>query len=423
MASHPRTVPIDAFKGLNNILRPENTPTQYLKKAENINIDNAGKIHKRKGYTKVINGNWTSLWASENGNGCYGVLDGNLVQVNTDYSTTLLRSNVGSYKLDFEEIDDKVYYISPLVKGVIQYGTNRSWGVTSNTLAPTLTAGTGTLHEGTYQVSFTYVSSSGLEGGTSISSSITVGNGSSISFAIPAISDPEIIGVRIYCSTANGIELYYHGFSLGGLTYTISSISSSINILRFFNLAEPPLGQSVNFYKGRLFIAQDNVLWYSEPYQYEHFNLAKSFIEYPERIKEVMPVEDGIWIGSDKLYYITGSKPDEFRSDAKEHIKIVEGTAQKISGSYLFMENTPIGYKYLATFDIGIFVLFNNGLVINLTSKQVSLERADSGSSIFLQDEGMNQYLSILKTNENPNNSVIGDFVEATIVRNGVIIT
>jgi len=52
----------------------------------------------------------------------------------------------------------------------------------------------------------------------------------------------------------------------------------------------------------------------------------------------------------------------------------------------------------------------------------VELEAADSGAGLFLQTNGMNQYLSILKTNQNPNNSVMGDLIESSIVRNGIII-
>jgi len=146
--------------------------------------------------------------------------------------------------------------------------------------------------------------------------------------------------------------------------------------------------------------------------------MTSNFFEFPERIREVMPVEDGIWIGSDKLYYLSGEQPDEFKRTTKEHIKIVEGTSSIVSGSYVHIDNTPIGYKWLVTSDLGIFILFNQGMTINLTSQNVEIERASSGTALFLRSKGTNQYLSVLKTTGSPNNSVLGDLVESRIIRN-----
>jgi hypothetical protein len=422
MPQHPGTVPIDSFKGLNNVLRPENTPQDFLKKAENIDIDKSGKIHKRKGYTKVDTGVYTSLWASENGNGCYGVKDGNLVRIHDDYSTSLVRSNVGPDPISFDEINNQIFYSSISVNGVIENGISRSWGIASYLPSPTLSSVTGSLDSGTYQVTFTLVRSNGLDGGSPIPSVITVAQNGGITFTMPSSPDPDLLYARVYVSTRDGVELYYHGVVNFGSTYTISDVRENINILRSADFQEAPLGHIVKYYMGRIYIVNDNTIYYSEPFQYENFNLAEGFIQYDKRIKEFLPVEDGIWVASDKLYYISGNNPSEFKSDVKEDIKIVEGTAKRISGSYILMENTPIGFKWLVTSDLGIFVLFNQGMVINLTSQNLALEQADSGASAFIQENGMNQYVSMLKTNNDPNNSVFGDFVEAKIIRNGVII-
>ena len=118
MAKHPDTFPYTSWKGLNNISNPENTSDQFLKKALNINLDKTGNISKRKGYTKKINGNFTSLWASENGLGCYGVLNGDLVSIYSDYTTSVIQS-VGSERLSFEEIDGIIYYNSNTTNGII----------------------------------------------------------------------------------------------------------------------------------------------------------------------------------------------------------------------------------------------------------------------------------------------------------------
>jgi hypothetical protein len=149
--------------------------------------------------------------------------------------------------------------------------------------------------------------------------------------------------------------------------------------------------------------------------------LDSNYIEFPDVIREVMPVEDGIWIGSDRLYLLFGEEPSSFRRVTKENIKVIEGTATSIPGGYF--QGDPVGgYRWVVSSDIGIFSLSSQGTSNNLTVQNVDISPADSGSALFLQSNGMNQYLSILKTNQNPNNSVIGDLIETSVVRNGITI-
>jgi hypothetical protein len=423
MPIHPKTIHYTGFKGLNNYLRPEDTNPLYLKKALNIDLDKSGRISKRSGYTKVDTATYSSLWASENGLGCYAIRNGDLVQINSDYSHTTLVSNIGTDKISFEEVDGIVYYSSISVNGIIFNGTIRSWGISKNLLSPTLSQTTGNLSSGIYQVLFTYVNSQGIESGSINSAVITVPDGSGISLYIPTPLDPDILYARIYCSTPNGTIDYYSGIGTLNSTYTISSVSSFSNPHRTLGLDKAPTGHIVKYYKGRVYVASDNILWYSEPLQYQHFNSASNYIEFPDYIREVMPVEDGIWIGSDRLYFLQGPSPDTFQRDIKDAVQLIEGTATKVSENYVKVDGLPPGYKWIVTTNLGIYVLANSSIAINLTVENVEIQRADSGTSLFLQSKGINQYLSILKTNDGPSNSVVGDLVETTIVRNGIIIS
>lgn len=408
---------------MNNVLPPEETDPGFLKTAENIDINKGGGIAKRKGYSLVDSADYKSLWSSNSYLGTYALRNGDLVSLDSGLNVTTLRAGIGDEPISFEEIDDKVYYSSINYHGVIDANGERDWGTIKNTLAPTLTSTTGNLEAGEYQVAFTYVKSDGRESGVSISSTITLGSaGSGISVYIPTHTDSDVVYARIYCSTQNGERLYFSKIGLLGASTTISSQTNLITPLKTFGLDAPPLGHIIKYYRARMFIAQDNILWYSEPYQYEYFNLQSNYFEFPERIRAVMPVEDGIWIGSDRLYYLSGEDALTFKRSTKENVKVVEGTAHKVSGSYVHLDNTPIGYKWLVTTDLGIFILFNQGLVINMTSDYLAVTQADSGSALFMEENGINRYLSVLKTNSQPNNASVGDLVETSIIRNGVII-
>lgn len=426
---HPRTLSLKLFKGINNVLPPESTPTDFkeqtsfLKVAENIDIDKSGGVSKRKGYTLVDSANYSSFWSSDNSLGCYAVRNGHLVRLDSNFGVTTLDSNIGNLSLSFDEIDDKIFFNSASYNGIIYNGVNYGWGVEKNTLAPTLTAIPGSLPAGTYQVGFTYVNSRGIEGGVSTYSSITVPNNSGISLSIPTSPNPELLFAKVYCSTQDGNELYFAQISLLGSVVTITSQDSLINPIQVFGLDAAPKGHLVAYYRGRIYVAVDNILFYSQAFAYEHFDLSANYFEFPERIKAIMPVEDGIWIGSDRLYYLSGEDALTFKRSTKEYVKVVEGTPFKVSGSYIHLDNTPIGYKWLVTTDSGIFILFNQGLTINMTSANVALEQADRGAGLFIEESGINRYLSILKTNNQPNNAVMGDLVETQIIRNGIVIT
>jgi hypothetical protein len=430
MPLHPKVISYSTFKGINNKLDPEHTPKEYLKKALNIDLDITGSVSIREGYTKVDSANFTSLWASRRGNGCYATRNGDLVLINKNYSYTTLLSGVGSAKISFDEVDDIIYFASDNVTGIIQGGILSSWGIPKNNLSPSVTFGTGNLSAGTYQIAFTYVRNDGIESGTGVASLVNAPSKSSIIFTAPTITDPSILYTRVYLSTLSSSVLYYMGTALSGSTLNMGSVSENVNPLRLFNVDAAPTGHIVKYYKGRMYVAQGNILWYSEPFQYQHFRLDSNYIEFPQRITEVMPVEDGIWIGCDRLYLLMGESPDNFRRAIKDNVVIVEGTSTLVSKSFNIVAQVgdtttnpkTSEYRWIVSSDMGIYSLGNQGEAMNLTVENVEFAQADKGSSLFLESYGMNQYLSILKTNTNPNNSVLGDLVESTIVRNGIII-
>lgn len=421
MPIHPKVFTISAWNGVDNVNTPEATSEKFLKVANNVDIDKTGNLSKRPGYRKVDSADYKSIFSSLNGLGCYAVRNKELVQVYPNYTHRVLKSNLKSTLLSFTEVDGKIYFVSEYENGMIENGELHSFGIPKNPLSPTLSAIGGTLPSGTYQVAFTLVNSKGIESGTGVASAITLGDNSGLSFSLPSVVNAtDIIYCRYYISTTDGKTLFYSGMGLLGSTIKIEDLTRLSNPLRTFNLDCAPNGHIVTSYRGRAYIAQDNVLWYSEPYQYQHFNLQSNYFEFSEKIRAVMAVDDGIWIAADKIYYLSGHEPDKTALSVKEYVKVVPGTEVMFSGSYLHMDNTPVGYKWLVTTDLGIFCLFNQGLVINLTSTSVDIDRADSGTAMFLRYGGMNRYLTILNKNFKWDNKVATDLVETRVIQSAL---
>lgn len=421
MPKHPKTVELTSWKGLNNVLPPERTPADYLKQADDIDIDKSGGIRKRKGYSLKISGSFHSLWSE--GNDCFAVKDGTLVRIRSDYSTTNLVTGIGAdEKIAFEKYDGAVYFTSSGHKGVIEGDDVVSFGIDSPNPRPTLSVGTGILTKGTYQIALTYVTSDGRESGAGLAQVIDVPANSGITITgIPSSVDSRVTTVRIYCSTPNGEVLYLtEEIPHGTTSWTIKDVHGGMTPLKSFNVYGAPNGHIIRQAHGYMFIAQDNILWYSEPFTPEWWKPHSNFMIFEDRIRAVMPTEGGMWVAADQLYYLSGRNPANMNKKAVEPVKAVEGSDVKVVGAYIFIENTPIGYKWLITTDKGIFVCFNDGIALNMTEKNVAFPEADEGTAVFVQEDGINRYMALLKEKRDSENTAVGDLVTATIIRNGV---
>jgi len=407
MARQEPLVKQTGFAGINNVLKPENTPPEFLKEAVNVDIDKAGNIHKRDGYSLVSAGNYQSIWA--NGDLCYAVKDNDLIRINADYTESTLKPDTGA--LDFTELNGLIYFTSDTANGVIDNGVVREWGIDIPN-PPTLSKVSGLLPAGDYQVTYTWIRPDGMESGAPVASVITVPDSSGISVTIPVSG----YDARVYASNHNGTELFYSGDSQSGMKFFITSVSKLSNPLKMFNLARAPYGETPAYFKGRVYICDGNSVWYSEPLQYEHFNLDSNYLDMEHKVIGLMPVDDGMWIATEGgLYFAFGTNP--FNLMLKEAAVMVKGTNAVIPMSYL---KQSTGYFVAITTDKGVFLLGNTGYCGNLTSTNLSLEKASTGTAEFVEQSGANQYISILKKTGEPNNSVFGDIVSSEIIRNGV---
>lgn len=425
MANHPKTVSEHSFKGLNNVLQAYAKQEGYLKRVNNIDLNKTGDIHKRKGYTLVDSGNYTSLWSTGNGDHfdrAFAVKDGDIGYLDDQYHFHPITTGLGlTQKLSFLEIDKMIYFSSMEINGKINKKNEVVDYLLKCSILPNVSIVSGSLLAGKYQLLMTFVNADGLESGSGNSLIVDVPtDGSGITFLLPSVP----YKLRVYMSTRDGTELYFVSEAHPYNQFTILDVPKLVNPFRMFNLDAPPIGSVIRYFKSRMYVAYHNILWYSEPFMYEHFRLDTNFIEYPADIIDILPVDDGMYIASDKLYYIEGHDPDSFRQETKELARIYKGTASKVFASHSKSENLPNSYSWLVTSDQGILALFNQGQVVNMTLTNVDIEPAIEGDSIFMEIEGINQYLTnLVKLNsDKPNTSVVGDLVESQIIRNGIVI-
>jgi hypothetical protein len=81
--------------------------------------------------------------------------------------------------------------------------------------------------------------------------------------------------------------------------------------------SDPPVGTDVAFHAGRMWVAEGDTLWYSEPFGFNYFDLAGCYFKFNSQIRTVRPVKEGLFVSDEvATYYFRGV------GDPKEYYKI-----------------------------------------------------------------------------------------------------
>ena len=424
MPNHPETITHDKFGGLNNKFAPEHIPESLLEILDNFDVDVGGGLHLRDGYTNLIAGtNAHSLWSNGDKEAFY-VDENVLYQIDPENVTqrTGVASVLHPNRVGYYSIGSRTYFSNGSTSGVIENGTSRPWGIPTPAITPLTTTISGQLTAGTYQVAIRYVATDGRVSGSRTAGihTLPVDNSGIHLFGLQQSADPSVSHTEIYCSTPDGDTLYRAGTTTD-TTFDIVDLHGDMIPLDHQFVQPCPGGDIVELFAGRLFLASGRYLFYSNPLNYEMFD-AHNYVEFPAEITNVMPVDDGIFITADRLYFLEGSDPKLFRQREREIYRAAKYTAVKIVGGDVILENIPTGMKWLVVTDKGIVMVGTGGMVFNLTEKTVMIDKAETGAAIFRSKDGMNQFLSVLS---NPSNQRlrVGDTVTTTVIRNGIEIT
>jgi len=202
-----KTFELSKFTGVRNDLSPERFGLGDLVEGMNIELDESGKPYRRLGTTVIDAVASHSLWASRDLALC--VQAGSIHRILPDMSKYDLGIPVASTRVAYTELVNEVFCSDGVTSNVIsRVDTPRPWGIA---LPPKLvvSTGPGSLREGTYLITMTYVRSSGQESGAAPVVSAQAGQNEGFIFAnLPVSDDPKVTSKRIYVSDCNG-ELPY----------------------------------------------------------------------------------------------------------------------------------------------------------------------------------------------------------------------
>lgn len=410
--------------GVNNVSPEERLSSKALREAVNVDLDVGGRVVRRRGYVRrVSGGNIHSLWST--GLISFFVDGGTLyaLDATTWVTTALVTGLTAGARVSYEQVGQYVFFTNGYEFGrydVVANTASLTGGVSNPGGQPILTATTGgDLVAGQYFVAVTFLNTDGQESGTGAAAYVTV----DALGAIDLTSIPQGTGakIRVYVSTANGTsdELWQQAdLPMGTTTYRVRKYIPG-KALRTQFMEPLPAGQLIRRYNGRMYVAVDNVLVYSDALRYHLYKPETDFIVFPDRITMVEPSLDGLFVASDKIYFLEGGDPKDFKLSPVADIKAVEGTAQVVSG--LLFPALKLSHNVVYWFtERGPYVGLPGGQAQALMDTRLAVDAFVRGATLLREEDGRRQLVTSLYGDKDASTFATTDYSVIEIRRNAV---
>lgn len=295
------------FRGLDNVHEPEKLPLDWSVRADNVELDDARTFHKRRGFTQVLTGDYTTAFATTDASRMYAQEGSTLYRITGDMQRYEVASLVSPEPLRADDINGVLYATNGTDSLVLEADQVRTWGLPVPP-APRATVQPGSLPTGQYIYTCTFIADDGRESGAAPITVIDVPADSSILFqGMPQQPNSQ---TAIYLSTHDGQVLYRVTTTRDTAAQWDGPEAGLAVSLRTQGLYPPPGGSCIAGHLGRIYIGQHmpqfdaSAIWSSEPISYELFRLVDDFIQVPGEVRLLVGYTGGLIIGTDRAVLI-----------------------------------------------------------------------------------------------------------------------
>lgn len=381
--------------GENNIRDATELEVSQLRRCVNFDVLDNGDIHRRSGKTKIHNGTVVPRTMFSNGKRVLFVESGNLWELNRNIDNTwspmLVRIGVGNHPMTYLDVNGDIFWSNQVQTGIIDTeGRDLPWGIKAPSDQPTVIPADsgGDLVAGNYQVAITFLSDEGQESGSTLAKVVsTSGNAGSILITdIPTPVDGS--SIQVYCSAVNGEILYRIGrIKPGAPSFRITSASNNLGMqLQTQFCDKPPAGDVLEYHNGRIYIGDENVVWFTDALRYGSVRFASNFMMFPERVTLMKAVADGIFICADKTYWVSGVDTSEFQQLVVLPYGAVYGTGI----------NLPESDNVAWFSEDGLIIAGLEAQVTTVQDDRSAVSTFENGAMLFRKTKGLRQFLATL---------------------------
>lgn len=162
----------------------------------------------------------------------------------------------------------------------------------------------------------------------------------------------------------------------------------------------PQPGQHIEYYNGRLYIAKNETIWYTDVNYFNQVDRRYNFIQFENEITMMQAVDDGIWIcvgdiNRQNTYFIQGAVVEEYTLRSFASYGCIEGSDVKIKDARKIGKGLT-GTAVMWASDGGICIGGNSGQFINVTDGRFNTPNKRFGAGLFRDKNGLAQYITTL---------------------------
>lgn len=380
-------------KGVDNIHADFELPQDALRDAVNVDIFDSGKLRRRRGSTlKTALTGGHSFWSDPRLSEAYYVAGTTLYSYSPQLtSAAVVTGLMAGRAVAYAYVNGEVFWSNGVVSGRIQNGVNVPWGVETPSGNAALSATTGGLPSGTYQVVTTFKNAAGEESGAQNAQSITLAAvGGILMSNLPRAVSAAVTHQCVYLTPQNGDVLFKIAqLPIAQTSYTISSQGSPTVALRTQDLAAMPAGDIIAELNGIIYVASGPFIYHSEPLRYGLYNPAKNYYAFPADVDVMLATPSGLHVCADRSYFIQSPGTSEVAQVLTLPYGAVKGT-----GVYL-PNNTGVSW-----FSPRGQIVAEGAQVTNITEKQHVPGIMSSGVSFVREQQGLKQIITVTHQNE-----------------------
>jgi hypothetical protein len=365
--------------------------------AANVDIRTDGVFSRRDGYALKVGGSgFKGVYSSSRGT---LVQRGNFIYVYNDstYALSMLCDMGGDTPASFLDYAEGLYICNETAHFWIpSTGTPsvRKVGVSLPDRLPEVVASSaGTLAPGKYGIGYAWVDDRGEESPTKFLGVFELTAGVTLS----GLTVKSGYSHRIYITTKDGEALYLADEWPALLTtYNVNTATNGA-LCSGLHLSPMPCGQLVKGSSGRLYVAKDDTLWFSEPLRPHLTRLSHNFVKFVGQIRFFEAIGPGVYVGDDAgVWWFDGTDPEKFQMRNASNALAIKRSSLSVAASifgdrFRNTENTVA--LWLST--QGYMVGSPNGEVTPLHPERVRLAADLEGKSVFLLRNGIRQVITL----------------------------
>lgn len=383
------------FSGINNVLPEHRLSPSELRSAINVDVGLSSDIRRRQGFAELSGDCHKNLHQRQDGVLLATELGNALIARDPTGSTTTIHPLLGPARVWYCDLPDgRTLFTNGALAGLTDGAVTTSLGVPLPAEIGTTTDVAGALTPGTYRWALTHVRlADGLEGGPIWSEPVALANGGLVLMDLPELPGHKL---RVYLTTDSGETFYLAGETTTPMFSFTAATNTLVVPLATDRLVPLPAGICPAFWRGRVLMAQDDVLWASPAHRYELLDRARDFKRFKSAITAVVPVGSGIWVGTEtELVFLAGESFDQLTHSSAMVGRVVPGSAVPVPGEFVAMgEGALIGDAMVCICGGVIVAGSSSGRLVRLTEGRYKTDVQEVSATFRMRDR-VPQYLAV----------------------------